>query len=1150
MAKRVYENTVKKWLKRLAIPIGTLIGGIFLYLSMLGAITITGYSADVICDGTLNDPCYAYINFTANEDIFIYPTDYDPWGRNVTFEFDPAIREWKLQRSWGSSWRNIPLDKICTGTWCGLSDSKDKRKFSIAFREGRNYQIRIVAYKNHPRDTVKWSAFNKSIDPFWYGKPVGYEYQNDSTILHFWNENDDYYLNVSSGIQITNHPNEFWTHNIFCAGIKYPDWNYYCTDALRFTWSIDTDNSTYFNYTGYRDVTKIVQGTKYKVRFVIRYNLLSNYTYLNLQLYVKNIGSYDIPVDIGFAWRIKDIQIGNDTVDDWLYINNSKYWLNETKDSINFTSLPKTEAFFHDSKQGKWLWLNWSENLNYKYWLQNMSGQYNAVNTLLINAGTLNVNQEKHTTFGWVDALCSWNCNHLAPSGQQDIYVGDTFNHQASVTYSGDCSVAGSIQAEYNDSSTSTGDEGTDFIKIDSSGTNLTTTSTNPQSWYLCRFGNCGTRTFVVTGEEDNQDEGMYGTSSYCTFNGGETKATGGSNINISAKPPSKCDGIIVLTESMTLTADNASCFVLNADDIVFNCNGYEMIGDYYTDGVAINTSDRDNISIRNCMITNHTAAIEINHSTNVVMDLLKIFNTTNISSGDMLGHAIKVTDSENVSLYNSLIENTSMMSSSSGSCDHGSLMAMRLDNVTNMTFWNDTFWNTSGFYYYDSSEDTGCQPAQLFVGTAIGDNGDNCNNMTIFNSTFDKTKSYTIDIDGDNANISHINVLQSGSFGNRVTGNNTVFHNNNISSRIRIYGHNAKISDCSFHGREKGFYEAEDNTFYAIDIDTGYENTSINHISVKTSRAIKNRGKNTVVSNLISEDAIATDTDDGAILEYAADPHGNYTNITLINTTFTDNLMNSRRASFFISITNNINISDITIKDTDVGIGFLISDNSIVTNITFDNIALNHTYSATSSNNNSLYNPIDLNTSRMEVAAGNDMHVFYYLDAHVQETDYDPIATANVNVTNSTTDNNPEIVTTTDANGVTGIFFLKGFNNTGGTVYNFTEHNVTANKTGYVQNSSNVSLTENVTIVILMESMVADTCTCVDGQEWKIEHNCTLITSCNTCPYGTNITKTGSLNISGDGFLNTSNLWMYDSGMWFALILNSTKSLEINTNC
>ncbi len=169
IAKRIYAQTIIKWLIGIGATGGTIVGGIFYYLSVIGAIDVLGFSGDMVCAGTEEHPCYAFINFTANEDIFLYPIGYDPWGRNTTFEFEPNLKSWKLQRSWGSGWRDIPLDKSCTGTWCGLSNKDDKRKFSIAFREGRTYRIRIVGFKNNPFETIKWSAFDGAVDPEWIG---------------------------------------------------------------------------------------------------------------------------------------------------------------------------------------------------------------------------------------------------------------------------------------------------------------------------------------------------------------------------------------------------------------------------------------------------------------------------------------------------------------------------------------------------------------------------------------------------------------------------------------------------------------------------------------------------------------------------------------------------------------------------------------------------------------------------------------------------------------------------------------------------------------------------------------------------------------------------------------------------------------------
>lgn len=171
MAKKVYIETVKKWAINTGIGGGTLIGLVFIYLVAVGAISDVSYSGDSICAGTLEDPCYAFINFTANEDIFIYRTDYDPWGRNTLFNFDPNVKSWKLERSWGRGWREIPLNQSCTGTWCGAPTNNADVQYSVVFRENRNYSLRITAYKSDPNQDIKWGAFSgvDEIDPVWFG---------------------------------------------------------------------------------------------------------------------------------------------------------------------------------------------------------------------------------------------------------------------------------------------------------------------------------------------------------------------------------------------------------------------------------------------------------------------------------------------------------------------------------------------------------------------------------------------------------------------------------------------------------------------------------------------------------------------------------------------------------------------------------------------------------------------------------------------------------------------------------------------------------------------------------------------------------------------------------------------------------------------
>ncbi|MHA1191949.1 MAG: LamG domain-containing protein [Promethearchaeota archaeon] len=165
---RIYWESLKKWGLKIGIPVG--ISGfalLFYYLIFIEAIIVSGYSGDMVCSGTPEDPCFAYINFTVKEDIFLYPVGYDPWGRDTPFSTDKGLKSWKMYRSWGKGWREIKLDKTCTGTWCGAPNNLGV-KYSFVFREGRDYQIKIEALKNNPNEDIKWGF--GPVDPTWYGK--------------------------------------------------------------------------------------------------------------------------------------------------------------------------------------------------------------------------------------------------------------------------------------------------------------------------------------------------------------------------------------------------------------------------------------------------------------------------------------------------------------------------------------------------------------------------------------------------------------------------------------------------------------------------------------------------------------------------------------------------------------------------------------------------------------------------------------------------------------------------------------------------------------------------------------------------------------------------------------------------------------------
>jgi len=169
MAKRIYQQSLFKWAMGVGIPGG--IAGfslIFLYLSTFDLIEVNGFTGDITCAGTVENPCLAFINFTAREDIFLYPLQYDPWDRTTPFQTDKDLESWKMYRSWGKGWREINLHETCKGTWCGGKYGSSSNLYSFAFRKDRDYQIKIEAVKKDPKDDVKWS-FTEYVDPFWYG---------------------------------------------------------------------------------------------------------------------------------------------------------------------------------------------------------------------------------------------------------------------------------------------------------------------------------------------------------------------------------------------------------------------------------------------------------------------------------------------------------------------------------------------------------------------------------------------------------------------------------------------------------------------------------------------------------------------------------------------------------------------------------------------------------------------------------------------------------------------------------------------------------------------------------------------------------------------------------------------------------------------
>ncbi len=271
-------------------------------------------------------------------------------------------------------------------------------------------------------------------DVYEFGSPIGYEFLDNGSVVHIWNNASisDYYFEKDSGIQLTNHYEDYWTKNIFCIGYyNNGEWNKIaCADELtNFEKSIETDNLTYVNATLWKDIEYGI----YDLRLGVQYHLGLNDENLSITIYGKNIG-IDIPFDLGFAWKVTDWDIPSNETDDYMVINNSAYLIKGTYDNLLFKDMEESYFKGRDSTYdfgGEFLRVDWNENLNYAVKMFGNGVQEDFYVALLINAGHFNPEQEKQTTFQWIDAVViGTNAGFVtvAPTGDPAASTGTVDN--------------------------------------------------------------------------------------------------------------------------------------------------------------------------------------------------------------------------------------------------------------------------------------------------------------------------------------------------------------------------------------------------------------------------------------------------------------------------------------------------------------------------------------------------------------------------------------------------------------------------------------------------------------------------------------------------------------------------------------------------
>ena len=283
---------------------------------------------------------------------------------------------------------------------------------------------------------------------------IGYEFIDGGDVVYIWNNAtiSDYFFEKDAGIQLTNHYNDYWTKNVFCIGYyNNGEWNKIkCADELtNFNKEIDSDYETFVNATLWKDI----EYGAYDLRLGVNYYLGLNDENLSITIYGKNIGD-DIPFDLGFAWKVEDINIPLDSTDSIL-INDTTYNLDESLDltfndlyewrnvstkvvddyTYEMVKVPLPFYKIFDEDQGtiggeEFLRISWNENLNYEVNLYSNGNQESSYATILIDAGHFNAGQEKSTTFYWIDLLT----DNLLAYWKMDEASGNIADSAESVT--------------------------------------------------------------------------------------------------------------------------------------------------------------------------------------------------------------------------------------------------------------------------------------------------------------------------------------------------------------------------------------------------------------------------------------------------------------------------------------------------------------------------------------------------------------------------------------------------------------------------------------------------------------------------------------------------------------------------------------------
>jgi len=629
-----------------------------------------------------------------------------------------------------------------------------------------------------------------------------------------------YFVNATSGFQVSNDPLGFWSHNTIClkasmvSGITtlYP---VQCLDKLSWTWQNSTDNKTFANLTG---VATWGIAKNYAVKITMEYYINNTDRRIQMTPTIQNVGNRSTTAWV--IWRVHDIKINNSKYDNWVRIWNNtddtqdEYRLNDSL-NLSFASLSRKSFYLHEGTDTNWVQTDWDSS-TYQLDIYNNGTEYNSIIDLSFYQGTMATtgatSKKTSSKMYWIDAICTTTI-YRYPTAQQNLYPNNIFTFYGWWEGVGTCPSTRSCAARFANFTT--------YYNLASTG-NLSKSGLdfNPQTWGNGEdFGG----SWTVKGNDINPPATPYLMKVTCDT----TLDSATTNVNVSAIPPELCEQVSV---NKTMTASKNVCFNITWSPLssgYIDCKGYTMYGNSTGRGIIID--GKNNISIRNCVMSNFTYSMWANNSKNLqfynntIRDTNLTFNT---SKQSVIGFLID--NSTNITASNNSVVNMSIYRGgqpAAGGYGYGWYSW----NLTNVLIQNFTAKNISGQYHSGGGEPewydygygmifslnntnitlTGLNITQLSNGF-IAQSGSICRNFTLVNSTLTQLTENGV-LAYCSMNISDLTINASG-VGIGAGAGSTYLN----------------ISRVNISGSMKGIYSSR-----GISLDANLENATIRDVNI-----------------------------------------------------------------------------------------------------------------------------------------------------------------------------------------------------------------------------------------------------------------------------------------------------------------------------